>query len=382
MDAISSIISCITSMRNTNSFMLMTINRCIDYTKASKGLKLVPKHETIDLMETLSLPLNCMKDIQQRVPIVLEPLSRDICSHVITDKQWLQENVLCLLSNAVKYSNDGTVTVAVKRIGCSSDSTLTANSLFNASPATSSRRDASAGSLPCSPKGCASSNRRGDSNGSIASRSNRYSNAPPDDPQDKEPEYLRFEVEDHGIGLSEEAITTLFSPFKQAQRLAGGTGLGLFSLSKRIDALNGECGVEKRRDGRQGSLFWFQIPYRADIQASKMSLTPLARSRASSLSKVNVVAKTIFSNRNGSIYSVGELMDFDATAPLSVPSSPSRANEFVLESSSIRVPVLNILVVDDSPAILKMTSMILCRHKHHVTTATNGAEAVKRVIER
>eukprot|EP00981_Chlorochromonas_danica_P012248 scaffold4714_cov185-Ochromonas_danica.AAC.1 len=72
---------CISTINNTNSFMLMTINRCIDYTKASKGLKLVPKYETIDLMETLSLPLNCMKDIQQRVSIVLEPLSRDICSH-------------------------------------------------------------------------------------------------------------------------------------------------------------------------------------------------------------------------------------------------------------------------------------------------------------
>eukprot|EP00981_Chlorochromonas_danica_P015145 scaffold10757_cov199-Ochromonas_danica.AAC.1 len=41
---------------NVNNFMMMTINRCIDYTKASKGLKLVPKYETVELMETLSLP--------------------------------------------------------------------------------------------------------------------------------------------------------------------------------------------------------------------------------------------------------------------------------------------------------------------------------------
>jgi signal transduction histidine kinase len=32
---------------------------------------------------------------------------------------------------------------------------------------------------------------------------------------------LRFEVLDAGIGLSEEAMQTLFNPFKQAQRLAG-----------------------------------------------------------------------------------------------------------------------------------------------------------------
>ena len=36
--------------------------------------------------------------------------------------------------------------------------------------------------------------------------------------------YLRFEIHDHGIGLSEEAMKHLFNPFKQAQRLAGGTG--------------------------------------------------------------------------------------------------------------------------------------------------------------
>jgi len=49
-----------------NNFMLMTINRCMDYTKASKGLKLKPKYETVDLVEIirlLSRPLNCIKNI-------------------------------------------------------------------------------------------------------------------------------------------------------------------------------------------------------------------------------------------------------------------------------------------------------------------------------
>eukprot|EP01040_Poterioochromonas_malhamensis_P010806 gene10806-biopygen2178 len=53
--------SCITNIRNTNTFMLMTINRCLDYTKASNGLKLVPKCETIDLAEALMMPLQCLR---------------------------------------------------------------------------------------------------------------------------------------------------------------------------------------------------------------------------------------------------------------------------------------------------------------------------------
>jgi hypothetical protein len=72
---------------------------------------------------------------------------------------------------------------------------------------------------------------------------------------------LLFEIEDHGIGISEEVISSLFSPFKQAQRLAGGTGLGLFSLAKRVEALDGMCGARRRKDGENGSVFWFWIPY-------------------------------------------------------------------------------------------------------------------------
>eukprot|EP01031_Cornospumella_fuschlensis_P025063 gene25063-30272_t len=75
---------------------------------------------------------------------------------------------------------------------------------------------------------------------------------------------LRFEVSDHGIGLSDEAMLTLFNPFKQAQRLAGGTGLGLYSLARRIEALRGDYGVYGRPDEQQGSVFWFAIPYRPD----------------------------------------------------------------------------------------------------------------------
>ena len=41
-------------------------------------------------------------------------LDSHIASHVITDMQWLQENILCLLSNAIKYSIRGTVEIKIK----------------------------------------------------------------------------------------------------------------------------------------------------------------------------------------------------------------------------------------------------------------------------
>lgn len=96
--------------------MLMTINRCLDSTKASNSLKLVPKYETMELADVLQMPLQCMTNIQQRIKIILPPYTeQSICSHIITDKRWLQENILCLLSNAVKYSAGGDVWITVSR---------------------------------------------------------------------------------------------------------------------------------------------------------------------------------------------------------------------------------------------------------------------------
>ncbi|MDP1610212.1 MAG: ATP-binding protein [Sulfuritalea sp.] len=73
---------------------------------------------------------------------------------------------------------------------------------------------------------------------------------------------LRFEVEDHGIGIAQETQSGIFDLFKQGDssysRSYGGVGLGL-ALSKRlVEMMHGEIGFTTTPG--QGSIFWFNVP--------------------------------------------------------------------------------------------------------------------------
>ena len=101
----------------------------------------------------------------------------------------------------------------------------------------------------------------------LISNALRYSNDGPiiirakSSPNDKGV-LLRVEVEDFGIGIPAEKISSLFKDFSQIANsltaAAQGTGLGLAICKRIVDGIGGQIGVETAVG--VGSTFWFEIP--------------------------------------------------------------------------------------------------------------------------
>jgi len=72
---------------------------------------------------------------------------------------------------------------------------------------------------------------------------------------------VRFEVQDCGIGIAPDKLSSLFQAFEQVEastsRRFGGTGLGLAITRHIAEMMGGEVGVESELG--TGSLFWFTV---------------------------------------------------------------------------------------------------------------------------
>jgi len=81
--------------------------------------------------------------------------------------------------------------------------------------------------------------------------------------QNRHAGYLRFEIEDTGVGIPAEKRNAMFEKFvrydHKALRGSSGAGLGLAIAKRLVEMMGGRIGLESGPDGK-GSVAWFTLP--------------------------------------------------------------------------------------------------------------------------
>ncbi len=152
-------------------------------------------------------------------------------------------------------------------------------------------------------------------------------------------DYLRFDIEDTGIGIPAEKQAMLFNAFCQVEegtnRKFGGTGLGLAITKQIVELLGGSISVFS--EPQKGSVFTFTVP---------------TGTMSANLKK--------------------------GSAEQSAPAISSKPNLPPLDSTHYKGRVL---VAEDSPANQKLMSVLLSKAGLDFVIAGDGLQAVKAVEE-
>lgn len=147
--------------------------------------------------------------------------------------------------------------------------------------------------------------------------------------------YLRFEIEDTGIGVPLEKTNTIFDEFAQADsshtRQYGGTGLGLAIVKKLSFAMSGEVGIKARKGG--GTIFYCEIPFET-LEHCEKCHNELSGSKIAIATNSDILFEALKTNLATQNAKVKRFENFDNikgfdTILLDAEFAKSRQNEFI-----------------------------------------------------
>ncbi len=188
---------------SSSKILLDLVNDILDFSKIEAN-ELSLHNEPVDIKNIIPGIIEILENSAKENNVkVTWDLKNDIAL-IFADPIRLRQLILNLMSNAVKFTKDGSVTLSVQQVG---------NKLNN----------------QINKKTCT----------------------------------LRFEIQDTGIGISKDKHEYIFKKFTQidasSTRQYGGSGLGLSICKKLIDLMGGKIGVISELG--KGSTFWFEVTF-------------------------------------------------------------------------------------------------------------------------
>jgi signal transduction histidine kinase/CheY-like chemotaxis protein len=193
----------VASIATSGDSLLEIINSILDFSKIEAG-SIELESQPLNLQECLEQVLFLFSERAERRNVELVCIQDPAVPTMICgDRARLRQVLINLMGNAVKFTHDGEVAMEVTV--------------------------------------------EGDPTG--------------EDGQEQQ-QFLRFDIVDTGVGISEENIGKLFLPFSQvsanSRKPNEGTGLGLAISKQLVGMMGGQMNVESTFG--EGSRFWFTIP--------------------------------------------------------------------------------------------------------------------------
>jgi len=258
------------SIHQCGNHLLTLINDVLDIAKIEANkMELSPGNVHFPSFVKSIVDLFQMRSHQKGIAFNYEQVSA-LPDWVLADEKRLRQVLINLLSNAVKFTNSGGVTFKVgyaensaenyPQINCANSSltaevaTLTVNltakldDAQQVSVAPLLTQEARAAQTAENISNCAS----------IAK--------------------IRFQIEDTGIGISQDKLEEIFLPFHQVgdrNNFVEGTGLGLSISQKLVKMMGSQIRVQSTPG--KGSIFWLDIDLPAVAQSSQLPSTPEKR---------------------------------------------------------------------------------------------------------
>lgn len=194
------------AIKHSGDILLKIINEVLDFAKLDEG-QVALVSETVNLQNIVEETLHLMSSMAEDKNIVLKyQVSPEVPQNLTGDSMRLQQLIMNLIGNALKFTDQGSVTVNISQVA-----------------------------------------------------TNNAQNS------DLENNHIYIEVVDTGIGIAEENLSKLFDSFTQADsstaRQFGGTGLGLAICKQLVDLMKGQIGVSSQLN--KGSNFWVKLPLQA-----------------------------------------------------------------------------------------------------------------------